>query len=494
MASVASAGSSTAAGINASSTTLTTSRCRLTEPDVSEPEEDVRDEVERDAAAERDRRDRLERVADVRHRLLDADREEDDAGDHRQVEVAVRVAGHPELCAARRLAEPPLRNQRDHVEVRPPERGGDGEAKQGSGDDAGIERGCTDPDRHDRLAERDDHDQAVPLGEVAGREPPALAAAHVRAEQVDRERKRPHRDLRPAVEAGRDEEQRDADRRADRQPGDRDEKLPVAPGNQRVQNEVGDADEGIGAREQERVVAEGVGDGARRNQRRAHRREHDQADGALVGVDRVRQPRVRGPGPPEHPEQEQPLDEPRPRRVVGDEAGHLGEREDEDQVEEELERGDALLAGLPSARLDSHATRLEAMLGAMSPSRPLRAGLVAAVLSGAPSTVHALATGRDPLEAALAAGSILLPQERRRGALLAAAVPVHLCLSLGWAVVLDRAGVRGARRGALAGLAIAGCSGAPSRVSERCRSRHKWQITQPMGRSWGALISRRGSG
>ena len=76
------------------------------------------------------------------------------------------------------------------------------------------------------------------------------------------------------------------------------------------------------------------------------------------------------------------------------------------------------------------------------------------MLSGAPSTLHALATGRDPLEAALAAGSILLPRETRRGRLLAAAVPVHLALSLGWALALDRAGVRSARRGALAGLAI----------------------------------------
>jgi hypothetical protein len=87
--------------------------------------------------------------------------------------------------------------------------------------------------------------------------------------------------------------------------------------------------------------------------------------------------------------------------------------------------------------------------------RVLRAAAVAAALSGIPSTVHAIATGRDPLEATLAAGSILLPGETRRGRLLAAAVPVHLALSLGWTVVLDRAGVRGARAGALAGLAIA---------------------------------------
>ena len=120
------------------------------------------------------------------------------------------------------------------------------------------------------------------------------------------------------------------------------------------------------------------------------------------------------------------------------------------------------------------------------------------MLSGAPSTVHALATGRDPLEAALAAGSILLPQERRRGALLAAAVPVHLCLSLGWAVVLDRAGVRGAPRGALAGLAIAaldlGLSGARSRASARLPIAPPVADHVAFGAIVGALISRRESG
>jgi hypothetical protein len=87
--------------------------------------------------------------------------------------------------------------------------------------------------------------------------------------------------------------------------------------------------------------------------------------------------------------------------------------------------------------------------------RVVRAGLWAAALSGIPSTLHALATGRDPLEALLAAGAVLLPAETRQTRLLAAAVPVHLALSLGWTVALDRAGVRTARGGALAGLAIA---------------------------------------
>jgi hypothetical protein len=85
------------------------------------------------------------------------------------------------------------------------------------------------------------------------------------------------------------------------------------------------------------------------------------------------------------------------------------------------------------------------------------AGAVGAVLSGAPSTLHALATGGDPLEATLAAGTLLRPGETRPGRLLAAAIPVHLALSLGWALPLAATLPR--RRttlaGAAAGLAIA---------------------------------------
>lgn len=85
----------------------------------------------------------------------------------------------------------------------------------------------------------------------------------------------------------------------------------------------------------------------------------------------------------------------------------------------------------------------------------IAAGGWAAVLSGAPSTLHALATGRDPLGATKAAGAILLPRSTHTVPLLLAAVPVHLGVSLGWALVLDRLGARSAARGAAAGLGIA---------------------------------------
>ena len=71
-----------------------------------------------------------------------------------------------------------------------------------------------------------------------------------------------------------------------------------------------------------------------------------------------------------------------------------------------------------------------------SPADILAAAAVAAVLSGAPSTAHALLTRTNPLEASLAAGTLLLRHERRASRLLPAAVVAHAALSLGWAVVL----------------------------------------------------------
>jgi CelD/BcsL family acetyltransferase involved in cellulose biosynthesis len=92
----------------------------------------------------------------------------------------------------------------------------------------------------------------------------------------------------------------------------------------------------------------------------------------------------------------------------------------------------------------------------------MRAGAVAAVLSGAPSTAWALATGTDPLGPSLAAGSMLLPEASGRWRLLAAAGVAHTALSLGWAQVLAvapgrprRSVIAGAWWGAAGGLAIA---------------------------------------
>jgi hypothetical protein len=93
----------------------------------------------------------------------------------------------------------------------------------------------------------------------------------------------------------------------------------------------------------------------------------------------------------------------------------------------------------------------------MSTGDALTSGLAGAVLAGIPSTALSLARGDDVLDGARAAGAIVLPRARRTPVLLAAAVPVHLALSLGWAFALERVLPRGAEpvTGAIAGLGIA---------------------------------------
>src|SRR5581483_11752802 len=95
--------------------------------------------------------------------------------------------------------------------------------------------------------------------------------------------------------------------------------------------------------EEDGVVPERAWNGERGDQHRAHRGEHREADAALVDVHRARQPRVPGPRPPERDEDEHPAEDSTPRWIVREQARHLGDREHEDQVEEELERRDLVL-------------------------------------------------------------------------------------------------------------------------------------------------------
>ena len=84
-------------------------------------------------------------------------------------------------------------------------------------------------------------------------------------------------------------------------------------------------------------------------------------------------------------------------------------------------------------------------------ARGLLAGAVAGLVSGAPSTAAALLTGRDPLEAARAAGTLV------GSPTLGAGAAVHAVVSLGWGLVLSAVAPRRhlPLSGAAAGLAIA---------------------------------------
>jgi hypothetical protein len=86
------------------------------------------------------------------------------------------------------------------------------------------------------------------------------------------------------------------------------------------------------------------------------------------------------------------------------------------------------------------------------------AGTIGGLMAAVPSTVHALATRRSPIEATMAAGTLVLPGESRPAVLMAAALPVHAALSLGWAAVLAATLPR--RRAGVAGGAAGGALGA----------------------------------
>ena len=79
-----------------------------------------------------------------------------------------------------------------------------------------------------------------------------------------------------------------------------------------------------------------------------------------------------------------------------------------------------------------------------------RAWAAGAILSGAPSTVHTLATGGSLLASTRAAGTLLGKPSVLRG------VVAHAGISLWWTWVMQRIGVRSPATGAVVGAAIAG--------------------------------------
>ena len=95
--------------------------------------------------------------------------------------------------------------------------------------------------------------------------------------------------------------------------------------------------------EQDAVTPERVRDGERGDKHRRHRDKHCSPHSAHIGIDGVRQPGVGRPGPPEHPENQESVPKPTPRRIVRQHRCDLREREHEHEIEEKLERRYAFL-------------------------------------------------------------------------------------------------------------------------------------------------------
>lgn len=68
----------------------------------------------------------------------------------------------------------------------------------------------------------------------------------------------------------------------------------------------------------------------------------------------------------------------------------------------------------------------------------VRAGLAAALLSGAPSTLVAVVRGEDLFASTEAVGAVVFPRWRNGWARVAAGAGAHLVISLFWARVLAR--------------------------------------------------------
>jgi hypothetical protein len=105
-------------------------------------------------------------------------------------------------------------------------------------------------------------------------------------------------------------------------------------------------DDQVAHAEGQAAAVERAGDGEGQDEVSGHAAEQDHPLAQLARRDRVGQPRVAAVHPPDEREHDHDLPEGLKRQVVGQHGGELRDREDEDEVEEQLERRDALDRGL----------------------------------------------------------------------------------------------------------------------------------------------------
>ena len=299
----------------------------------------------------------MARVADVLQHLLQAEREQDDAGDHRQVPVAVGVAREPRARLALCATQHPLGDQRDHVEVGPPQAARHRQPQDGRGDHGPRDRfpGHALADRHDRLPQRDDDDQAVSLGEMRrGVQPPAGGAREQRAAEIHHDDRHPREGLRAAFELRRDQQQRRAPEHRGREP----DQLSLQAGvevraggepedreMQQPHGQVREREHHRTAQATVRVVDEGLRHTEGHHEHGGHAREHRDAAQPFVGPHHVAEPGVAHPAPPQERQHQQPAEHAAGCQVVRHQRRHLGDREHEHQIEEQLDLRDPVFLG-----------------------------------------------------------------------------------------------------------------------------------------------------
>ncbi len=92
------------------------------------------EEIERRATEQAHRGDEVQRLLDTEKGLLQAQRNQNDAEHHEEVDVAVHVSGHRVARGPGQPTQRQLGRTRDHVEVDPPQAGNERESHQTRGD------------------------------------------------------------------------------------------------------------------------------------------------------------------------------------------------------------------------------------------------------------------------------------------------------------------------------------------------------------------------
>src|SRR6266496_1705315 len=174
------------------------------------------------------------------------------------MEVAVGVAGESRALHTACLSKPRSGKDRGHIEVEPPQRRDDDDPKRGSNDHTSHElQAGTDADSNDRLAERDQDNQAVTLGEVLRRDPPSFSEAEHRWTQViDRNCQHPHPDAHIAIDEGGSDKKGGADEFGRRDAKQRPAQVGVVAADSGVEDEVEYADGKKADTEEQSVLTE----------------------------------------------------------------------------------------------------------------------------------------------------------------------------------------------------------------------------------------------
>ena len=283
----------------------------------------------------------------MRQRRLHCKREEDDPGHHRQMQVGVDIP-RKRRSALRRFGRPAAAGRGSgRVEVREPERRRDGEPEHRGDDHAGVESAVAiaEADRDQGFADRDDHYQPVTFDEVrrlraASRSSPPSE----RPEEADCERGHPEHRLQPPWTNPATMIRAAPPRPAGMIRRIAAEQVSIAALRDRVQRDMHDVHDQERDPEYQTVAAERFGNGERGHEHPCHRNREALPTPRPHRDRRYSSTRHTPPTPTRAWPGSGAPDRVRARSDCGQERRDLREREHEDEIEEQLERRDALLA------------------------------------------------------------------------------------------------------------------------------------------------------